>query len=80
MQKDKGLTQRVLTGNQLAGGDHNYCAILVIINSILQIVLYSPYSVLFVTVIGGYGEGSALKLDYGPVAIDVLIVSLSERF
>lgn len=66
----------VMIWNQLAGGDHNYCAILVIINSIMQIVLYSPYALLFINVIGGNGEtDEALKLDYGPVAIAVLIVS-----
>lgn len=62
--------------NQLAGGDHNYCAILVIINSILQIILYSPLSLLFINVIGGYeGTLDALELSYGDVAIAVLIVS-----
>ncbi|KAI5450712.1 arsenicals resistance [Naganishia albida] len=60
--------------NQLAGGDHNYCAILVIINSILQIILYSPLSLLFINVIGGYeGTLDALELSYGDVAIAVLI-------
>jgi ACR3 family arsenite transporter len=64
--------------NQLAGGDHNYCAILVIINSILQIILYSPLSLLFINVIGGYGGTSdALELSYGDVAIAVLIVSFA---
>lgn len=33
---------QVMIWNQLAGGDHNYCAILVVINSILQIALYAP--------------------------------------
>ncbi|KAJ9128217.1 hypothetical protein QFC24_000509 [Naganishia onofrii] len=60
--------------NQLAGGDHNYCAILVIINSILQIILYSPLALLFINVIGGYeGTSDALELSYGDVAIAVLI-------
>jgi ACR3 family arsenite transporter len=63
--------------NQLAGGDHNYCAILVIINSILQIILYSPLALLFINVIGGYeGTLDALELSYGDVAIAVLIVGL----
>jgi ACR3 family arsenite transporter len=63
--------------NQLAGGDHNYCAILVIINSILQIILYSPLSLLFINVIGDNDDpGSTLTLSYGDVAIAVLIVSL----
>ncbi|OZJ05479.1 hypothetical protein BZG36_01598 [Bifiguratus adelaidae] len=38
----------VLIWNQVAQGDAEYCAILVALNSILQIVLYSPYSLLFI--------------------------------
>lgn len=67
----------VMIWNQLAGGDQNYCAILVVINSVLQIVLYSPFSLLFVNVIGGEHVGSGLHVDYGDVAISVLIVSSS---
>ncbi|KAI0072390.1 arsenical-resistance protein ACR3 [Panus rudis PR-1116 ss-1] len=62
----------VMIWNQLAGGDANYCAILVVVNSVLQIVLYSPYSLLFVNIIGG-GKGDELHLEYGEVAISVLI-------
>lgn len=65
----------VMIWNQLAGGDPNYCAILVVINSVLQIILYSPYSLLFVNVIGGAHAGTELHVDYGDVAISVLIVS-----
>lgn len=61
----------VMIWNRLAGGDHNYCAIVVAINSALQIVLYAPYAVLFVNVIGG---DQKLHIDYAEVAIDVLIV------
>jgi hypothetical protein len=57
--------------NQLAHGDGDYCAILVIINSVLQIVLFAPMSVFFVNVIGGE---TTLKLQYGHTAIAVLIV------
>ena len=63
----------VMVWNQLAGGDGEYCAILVVLNSILQIVLYSPYAVLFVNVIGHAQQG--VNLAYGAVAISVLIVS-----
>jgi arsenite transporter len=65
----------VMIWNQLARGDANYCAVLVIINSILQIVLYSPISVLFINVIGKFNEHSAIHISYGNVAISVLIVS-----
>ncbi|KAJ7470248.1 sodium bile acid symporter family-domain-containing protein [Mycena galericulata] len=62
----------VLIWCQLAKGDTNYCAILVVINSVLQIILYSPYTLLFVNVVGGR-DTSHTHLDYGAVAISVLI-------
>ncbi|KAH7915932.1 sodium bile acid symporter family-domain-containing protein [Hygrophoropsis aurantiaca] len=62
----------VMVWNQLAGGDTDYCAILVVVNSVLQIVLYSPYAVLFVDIIGGDRSGT-VHLQYGTVAIAVLI-------
>lgn len=73
---DNRCIAMVMIWNALAGGDHNYCAILVIINSILQIILYSPYSLFFVNVVGGFDESDGLRLDYGSVAIAVLIVSI----
>jgi ACR3 family arsenite transporter len=69
----------VLIWCQLARGDGNYCAILVVINAVLQIALYSPYTLLFVNVVGGR-DASQIHLDYGDVAISVLIVSLSVCF
>jgi len=62
----------VLVWNQLAKGDGDYCAILVVVNSILQIILYSPYALLFINVIGGKSH-SGLHVSYGNVAISVLI-------
>ncbi|KAF8895598.1 sodium bile acid symporter family-domain-containing protein [Infundibulicybe gibba] len=62
----------VMIWNQLARGDAEYCAILVVINSALQIVLYSPYALLFVNVIGGNAQ-SGVHVSYGNVAISVLI-------
>ncbi|KAG1850348.1 sodium bile acid symporter family-domain-containing protein [Suillus subalutaceus] len=61
----------VMVWNQLAGGDGEYCAILVVVNSVLQIILYSPYAVLFVNVVGHTEQG--VHLAYGSVAISVLI-------
>ncbi|KAJ7096657.1 sodium bile acid symporter family-domain-containing protein [Mycena belliarum] len=61
----------VLIWCHIAQGDGNYCAILVVINSVLQMVLYSPYTLLFVNVVGGRKAG--IRLDYGDVAISVLI-------
>jgi ACR3 family arsenite transporter len=43
----------VLIWTGLAGGDNEYCAILVAINSILQIVFFAPLAVLFLRVISG---------------------------
>ncbi|KAF8523291.1 sodium bile acid symporter family-domain-containing protein [Hysterangium stoloniferum] len=60
----------VMIWNQLAKGDMNYCAILVCINSVLQIVLYSPYALLFINIIGGDGD---IHVGYGDVAKSVLI-------
>ena len=60
--------------NDLARGDREYCAILVVINGAMQIVLFAPYSVLFINEIGGNGQEN-FRVSYGPVAISVLIVS-----
>jgi ACR3 family arsenite transporter len=63
----------VMIWNQLAGGDNNLCAILVIINSVLQIILYSPLAVFFIQVIS---DGDDVGFQYGKTAIAVLVVSL----
>lgn len=63
----------VMIWNQLARGDPDYCAILVVINSVLQIVLYSPYALLFINTIGGQSQADA-HVSYGSVAVSVLIV------
>lgn len=65
----------VMIWNQLARGDANYCAILVVFNSILQIILYSPYALLFINIIGGQpGNQAKFHISYSNVAISVLIV------
>lgn len=60
---------QVLIWTGLAGGDDEYCAILVAFNSILQMVLYAPLAVLFVSVISG--EGGANSISYTTVATSV---------
>lgn len=60
----------VMIWNKIARGDADVCAILVILNSLLQIVLYAPYSLWFVNVISG---SQSFKLDYGDTALSVLI-------
>ena len=60
----------VMIWNNLAGGDNNLCAIIVIINSVLQIVLYSPFALFFIKVIS---RSDDLGLQYGATAIAVLV-------
>merc|ERR1712137_916759 len=56
----------VLIWNGLAGGDSEYCAILVAINSILQMALYAPLAILFVKVISR--ETGTVAVSYEQVA------------
>jgi ACR3 family arsenite transporter len=55
----------------LAGGDSEYCAILVAVNSILQIVLYAPLALLFIKVISR--EEGTLDISYSVVAKSVAV-------
>ncbi|OJI90231.1 arsenicals resistance [Aspergillus tubingensis] len=59
----------VLVWTGLAGGDGEYCAILVAINSILQMVLFAPLAIFFIRVIGGANHG--LTIDYSLAAKSV---------
>lgn len=61
----------VLIWTGLAGGDNEYCAILVAINSVLQMVLYAPLAILFISVIGRSGE--TLHVSYSIVATSVAV-------
>lgn len=63
------IFSKVLIWTGLAGGDSQYCAILVAINSILQMVLYAPLAILFVSVIGHSGSG--VSVSYSTVATSV---------
>lgn len=58
----------VIIWNTLAKGDNEYCAALVALNAIFQILLYSVYIWLFVTVLPG-----ALHLSWGQKAVHVSI-------
>ncbi len=62
---------QVLIWTGLAGGDNEYCAILVAINSVLQMVLYAPLAILFITVIGHSGSGA--QVAYSTVATSVAV-------
>ena len=62
----------VMIWNDLARGDPEYGSILIVINAILQIILFSPLALLFLNVIGGNEQTATVA--YGDVAISVLIV------
>ncbi|ESA43883.1 arsenical-resistance protein ACR3 [Neurospora crassa] len=59
----------VLIWTSLAGGDNEYCAILVAMNSILQMVLFAPLAVFFIRVISG--ESGVRDVSYEVVATSV---------
>ncbi|OBR13345.1 Arsenical-resistance protein [Colletotrichum higginsianum IMI 349063] len=61
----------VLIWNALAGGDAEYCAILVAINSILQMVLYAPMAIFFISIISG--DSAAQEISYSTVATSVAV-------
>lgn len=62
------LVLQVLIWTGLAGGDQQYCAILVAVNSLLQMVLYAPLAILFVNIISHGGDNS---VSYAVVARSV---------
>ncbi|PVH70994.1 arsenical-resistance protein [Cadophora sp. DSE1049] len=59
----------VLIWTGLAGGDNEYCAILVAINSMLQMVLFAPLAILFLRVI----SGADAQVSYEVVAKSVAV-------
>jgi len=67
----------VLVWNQLACGDNELCAVLVAMNSIFQVALYSFLAYLFITVlspwIGGAGAGAVVDISIWQVAKAVFI-------
>jgi ACR3 family arsenite transporter len=65
----------VLIWNMLAGGDSEYCAVLVALNSIFQIVMYSPLAYFFLMVVPGWlgVQGTAVNIEMADIAKSVLI-------
>jgi ACR3 family arsenite transporter len=65
----------VLIWNLLAGGDGEYCAALVALNSLFQIVMYSPLAYFYLVVVPGWFgvQGTAVDISMADIARSVLI-------
>lgn len=65
----------VLIWNMLAGGDSEYCAVLVALNSVFQIVMYSPLAYLFLVVLPSWlgDAGTVVNIGMVDIAKSVLI-------
>lgn len=61
----------VLIWTDLAGGDNDYCAVLVAFNSILQMILFAPLAVFYIKVVSD--EDSVHDLEYALVARSVAV-------
>eukprot|EP00245_Coleochaete_scutata_P008999 TRINITY_DN2866_c0_g1_i1.p1 TRINITY_DN2866_c0_g1~~TRINITY_DN2866_c0_g1_i1.p1 ORF type:complete len:470 (-),score=61.04 TRINITY_DN2866_c0_g1_i1:357-1766(-) len=60
----------VLVWNQLAGGNTEFCAILVAVNSVLQIAFYSPLAIFYLKIVSSEDQ---LEVKFWTVAKSVLL-------
>ncbi|GAA5879152.1 hypothetical protein JCM16303_001318 [Sporobolomyces ruberrimus] len=63
----------VLVWTDIAGGDLDYCAVLVAFNSLLQIVLFAPLSLFYIHVLTPNPANGANQVQYAVVAKSVAV-------
>ncbi len=65
----------VLIWNMMAGGDSEYCAVLVALNSIFQILMYSPLAYFYLKIVPEWlgFEGTVVSITMWSIAKSVLI-------
>jgi ACR3 family arsenite transporter len=65
----------VLIWNMLARGDSEYCAVLVALNSVFQIIMYSPLAYFYLKIVPGWlgFQGTVVTITMWDIAKSVLI-------
>jgi len=66
----------VLIWNMLAGGNNEYCAVLVALNSVFQVLFYSVLAYFYVTLLPdwlGLGGAQAIRIEFWDIVVSVLV-------